>query len=68
LIFARARFFSKRKRKFFVLDFFGEKRRKAEIRLSLFIFLAVLDPNPPIRGRQQGTPVLVVFLADYGRL
>jgi len=35
----------------------NSERRKARLRvLTLFISLAVLDPDPPIRGRQEGTP------------
>ncbi|PIR73617.1 MAG: hypothetical protein COU40_01820 [Candidatus Moranbacteria bacterium CG10_big_fil_rev_8_21_14_0_10_35_21] len=26
---------------------------------SLFVSLAVLDPNPPVRGRQHGTPIKI---------
>jgi len=55
--FRAPQFFKKEKKIFQFLDFCEAKRRKAEYFIVLlFMSLAVLDPDPPIRGRQGGTP------------
>jgi hypothetical protein len=58
----RADFFKKRKRKFFWFWSFparlragGENGGRFRLILSFYI-LAVLAPNPPMRGRQERTP------------
>jgi hypothetical protein len=56
--FCAPRFFSKRKRKFSVLEFrkFGTAESGTIHSFIFLYFWPSLPQNPPLRGRQQGTP------------